>query len=532
VPTTVTHPHSRWLRLLVAVAATVVLSFSGAAPTAAQGPFQGADDWAFPSVGLNDSAFVSGCQGGISSEAGGVGISSACDWQDACMGTFGMPESYCDNGLLHLALDVCGDSETCRRTAEMIYLEASALMPLGPYPDGQRGGAKSQPHRGARVLGDPHLRTFDDFSYTLMSAGEFSVMRDREGRDLVQGRFYPWTDGAESVLTGVATRLGEREVAVQLDPTTGDLQVFIDGVPDTEVLAGFEEGIVVTDPLAGAAQVVTVRGTNGLVIDVVVFDQWIDIGISAPGSMLDQFTGLLGDANGDGLDDLVDSQGRHYLESEIYDPAFVGTWRVKPEDSMFIPDKSGFDYHSDEALSYPTNLKTTDDVAGPAYEAARQTCSDAGLADDELEWCAYDVAATGEDSFGQTEPVSSRHATQVAHPETIVVQPPSGSSGSPKPSAGEETTPLELLADRLVPPNATEFSRDATDGVALEIVYTSTDSADSVTEYYRRELASAGFDVSTTGELLLFTTPDGIAAGILVRSSDDGSLINISLKRS
>jgi hypothetical protein len=213
----------------------------------------------------------------------------------------------------------------------------------------------------------------------------------------------------------------------------------------------------------------------------------------------------------------------------------VATWRVAPADSMFIADPSGFDYQGQEALAYPKSLKTIEDIAGPALDLARQNCSHGGLQGDELEWCAYDVAATGDDGFALAEPISSQRSIVVAHPERIEVQPPSapGTSAGPSISAqptAQQPTVLHALAEQLVPPNSTEFSRHESE-ITLELVYTSTNLPTTLLDFYQQRLASLGIEPSISGDLVLFTAPNGVSGGILVRANDTGSSVNVSLKR-
>jgi ankyrin repeat protein len=409
--------------LLVGTALVAV----GAGPVRAQGAaVLTPQTWMYPEEAVDQRAPVNGCgsQGDdgidVPDQIGSVSFTDACNWHDRCYGTCGLSQGYCDRGMLAKTRDACGDDGVCTGIAKVYFLGV-ATFGGDAYWDGQRDGCKRDPRRDGRAHGDPHLVTLDGTPYSFMAAGEFAMVRDDAGTDLVQARFYP-QDDAFTVVSGVAVRLGVREVVVQQDPTTSVVSVYVDGEAVTREMAAFEEGLVeLGTAVPGTQQVIGVRGWDGLQVEAVVHPGRMDLSVHVPEARWGGTSGLLGDADGDPANDLVDRDGTllSSLEAwtQVYDEVFKEAYRVRPADSMFLTDGSGFDYHGDDITSYPRQLLTLDAFATDELEQARQRCAAAGLDADLLETCTFDVLVSGDERYADQAARSATRAAAITDPQ-------------------------------------------------------------------------------------------------------------------
>jgi hypothetical protein len=387
-----------------------------------------------------------------------VNFTADCYWHDRCYGTKGLSQSYCDDGMVTKHRESChrdaqsmivfnvqlGEREISREEvlsrclvdATLRYLAAS-LCGSGncfPGPNGYSGGqeeaCKNDPGGNGGVLGDPHLRTFDGRAYTLQAAGEFALVRDSAGEDLVQARFYPMTDQF-TVAAGVAVRIGAVEVAAQMDPDTAEVTVYVDGAVADRRVTVLEGGIVdLGERIEGARQVAIIRANDGLRVEVVALGvrdkSRLDILVHVPDVRLGGVSGLLGDADGDASNDLVDGEGQVVAASsqpsELHSETFLGAYRVSADGSMFIADGTAFDYHDDEIYEYPRELLSVEDFEPSAVVEAEAGCRAVGLSGNDLVACTYDVLVSGEDTYAETWAISAERARYFAHPHPPLQQ--------------------------------------------------------------------------------------------------------------
>ena len=87
---------------------------------------------------------------------------------------------------------------------------------------------------------------------------------------------------------------------------------------------------------------------------------------------------------------------------------------------------------------------------------------------------------------------------------------------------GPNTADLEELLDTFEPPNGTEVSRTSADNF-LFVIFTSTDDADSLADFYENAIADAGFDTVSRSE------SDGVYSWIFGEGTDSsfGGVIGI-----
>jgi ankyrin repeat protein len=224
------------------------------------------------------------------------------------------------------------------------------------------------------------------------------------------------------VVSGVAVRLGVREVVVQQDPTTSEVAVHVDGEPVTREMVAFEEGLVeLGTALPGTQQVIGVRDWDGLHVEAVVYPGRMDLSVHVPESRWGQISGLLGDADGNPGNDLVDRDGNLLSGVEawtqVHDEAFKDAYRVHPDDSMFHADGSGFDYHGNDIDSYPRQVITLDAFSDDELQTVRQRCAASGLTGELLETCAFDVLVSGDESYAEQAARSAARAREIADPQ-------------------------------------------------------------------------------------------------------------------
>lgn len=416
----------------VVVAALVLVagvSVSVAVPepaSAATGEISQAHTWLYPDDVVDQRASVNGCgsQGDdgvdVPDDWFGVSFTESCDWHDRCYGTKGLSQAYCDRGMLHRTKDACGSNWPCSRMADVYYLGVS-MFGGDPYREGQQAACDRDPGRDGRVHGDPHLQTLDGRNYSLMAAGEFALLRDADGSDLIQARFHPRTDDF-TIVSGVAVRLGEREVVVDLDPDTDDLTIHVDGERVTRDMAAFDEGLVeMGGALVGTRRVVSIRGWDGLLVEALVYPGRLDLSVHLPEAYWGEVSGLLGDADGDPENDLVDRRGRivpmDATSVEINgDDDVKEAFRIDPDDSMFTPDPDGFDYHADDIGKYPLTPDPLARFDEADIAAARELCESVGLEGAGLEACAFDVLVSGDEAYAQQSARSAARARYISHP--------------------------------------------------------------------------------------------------------------------
>lgn len=422
------------LMTLVALAAGLAV----AAPADAQGVVADPETWMYPQEAVDQRAPVNGCgsQGDdgvdVPDDWRGTSFTDACNWHDRCYGTKGLSQGYCDRGMLARSRDACAGDSICRGIAKVYFLGV-ATFGGEPYRQGQQAACDRDPRRDGRVHGDPHLVTLDGTYYSFMAAGEFAMIRDADGTDLVQARFHPESDSF-TIVSGVAVRLGEREVVVQQDPETSAVTVYVDGQVITRDMAAFEEGLVELDTaLVGTQQVVSVRGWDGFQVEAVVYEGRLDLSVHVPEAMWGQTSGLLGDADGDPDNDLVDANGNVITGMEawtqVYDDAFKEAYRIERSESMFVADEDGLDYHSDEMREYPREVVSVGQFEGAQQQAARARCSATGLEGELLETCIFDVLVSGDDSYADQAARSAARARDIAHPHGATSSSSGGASG-------------------------------------------------------------------------------------------------------
>jgi hypothetical protein len=210
------------------------------------------------------------------------------------------------------------------------------------------------PRRRNRGKGDPHLTTFDSFSYTFNGHGDYWLVRNNNGGAChVQARLEPIGTGGGTVITAIAMKCGsDAPVIVKLNGGRTGAEVYVgsemridlrpDGVPT------ISSGAVVATTirngsLNGSLVYVLSGGVDELVMEVSVVagGQLTFVGSADGPNYEGKILGLAGNANGDSNDDLRPSNdtlnplptGSSLREIHY---KFGETWRVQNNTADFF----------------------------------------------------------------------------------------------------------------------------------------------------------------------------------------------------
>ena len=280
--------------------------------------------------------------------------------------------------------------------------------------------------RPAVTWGDPHLVSWDGLGFDFQAAGEFTLARSTAGADFVlQVRYEPYPgSSAVSIATAAATLVDGHRVTY--DAGTDTLR--IDGVPTAidptagQVAVG--GGAVYLLPDGGyrivypdGQQTVTLNDRGG----------FLDFDLAAAPSRAGQFTGLLGNFDGNTGNDLVMADG-----SVLPQPVAFSTLYGAFADSWRVGGGSLFDYEAGEttgSFDIPGFPATPVDLASlpPALVAAARAAAQAnGITDPAvIDAAALDYLLTGDSGFldsAAAQPTPSAHAVpQVDVPVAVLL---------------------------------------------------------------------------------------------------------------
>lgn len=261
----------------------------------------------------------------------------------------------------------------------------------------------------ARSTGDPHLTTLDGLAYDFQAAGEYLLV-ERGAGVVVQARQEPATDSvcpSVSVNTAISARIGGSRVSVFVD----DARMWIDGVAqplDAPVV--FDDCSQVFPTPSGYGFV----WASGEQMVIHRRETRFDLDFAPAAEHAGAYSGLLGDFDGDPLNDLRDAAGtviptEPLAEADVYTRLRTAWLAIdhgrlfeeRPEEGPGAFDRDDFPARADGVEAF-----TEDEVA-----AAGAICADAGVVDGHrLKECALDVLCLGPDAApafaGQAEPAA------------------------------------------------------------------------------------------------------------------------------
>lgn len=297
----------------------------------------------------------------------------------------------------------------------------------------QVGGADS----GSDV-GDPHIRTVDGKRYDFQAAGEFTLLRDRDGMELQVRQTPvetppPITDSYSGLTTCVslntafAARVGSHRVSYQ-PVEQGRFRFFLDGKPALLTKDGINlDGHRVSAFDAGTEQGLRVDFVHRVVVLVTPllwasYGLWyLDVQVSrthaTEGIMgtISEGTWLPALPSGATVGPMPKSLPERYVA--LY-RTFANAWRLTEQTSLFLYAPRTFTAtFTDEDWPHPPPTERTHaDVTcklKPGFQAAlksidkgidvadaRRICANVTL-DDLHDACVFDVASTGDPAFAK-----------------------------------------------------------------------------------------------------------------------------------
>ncbi len=282
-----------------------------------------------------------------------------------------------------------------------------------------------------RSYGDPHFNTFDGLHYSLQILGEVILAYSPARNYEVQARQAQVPNRNNlSLNTAVAMRVCDHRVGMYVqDSPDGRSLMWVDGVPIDFVDNAF--------PLPNGGEIQRQDDRNYTVIwpsgDQVALKiinvsgaRIINIMPMVSRDHRNQMAGLLGNYNGNPNDDLRSRNGTQLQARSTYSVAtntlnralpaaipvyeletayfeqlykqFGDSWRVTQAESLF-DYPAGLTTASFTDRGFPAEYLTLNGVSDQDLEAAIEACEAAGVPEEQMDGCVFDVAATGNSGF-------------------------------------------------------------------------------------------------------------------------------------
>ena len=279
--------------------------------------------------------------------------------------------------------------------------------------------------------GDPHIHTVDGKRYDFQAAGEFILLRDRDGLE-VQARQTPVLTAAPiadpysgltacvSLNTAVAARVGSHRISYQPGRERGRLIFYLDGKPARLTPEGIDlEGHRVSSFEAGGEAALRIDYAHDAVVTVTPHF-WSSHGlwylnVSVSRTQADE--GIMGSIpDGSWLPLLSSGASLGPKPASLHDRyvalyrTFADSWRLTDRSSLFVYEPgtstANFTDRAWPAEQPPCKLKRQFRIPGAPVpggmpvERAERICKGVtikGLHAD----CVFDVATTGDESFAK-----------------------------------------------------------------------------------------------------------------------------------
>ena len=285
------------------------------------------------------------------------------------------------------------------------------------YCESKTPGARpGGPDEAGTSNGDPHVTTFDGLLYDLMTLGEFVTATDPQGGFTVQERHA--VAGFGTAISAVALGDGTHRLTFTADAIKSDATITVraDG-------AASSESQVTAGPLSGTstdAEHWTVTWPDGSAVQL-RWNEGFFLTVQPSAARAGRVVGILGSPDGNFLDDLALPDGSPASAADHYQ-AYGQAWWVTDATSLFDYDAG---QNTETFRVAPPNRP----VPQPPSEQALTSCRTGlgvGATTGELNACAFDVTATGSQSFVEAyQPVVQTRESFNA------VEPPASSPSSP-----------------------------------------------------------------------------------------------------
>lgn len=276
--------------------------------------------------------------------------------------------------------------------------------------------------------GEPHITTFDGYHYDLQTVGEFLLSKSTLNNFEIQVRQKAWS-GNVSANSAVAMNVHGMHVsfyASDFPDKSQSTPLYINGQPYTmhSTFVKFKKG--------GAIQQTT---DNGYVVywetgekAGVTISGYIDIALTVPRHEKSGLIGLMGNNDANEANDLKTSDGlpleihswasealqyvnfgkgdrlfgsSEKIFNEMIAKKFANSWRITESNSLFqYPPGQTTSNFTDKA--FPLSFNSVSDLTPEQVARARRTCQRAGVTDNNMQACVYDVAFTGQNVFAKS----------------------------------------------------------------------------------------------------------------------------------
>ena len=305
-----------------------------------------------------------------------------------------------------------------------------------PPPVGKAGPCTG---KCAGSNGDPHLTTINSYRYDFQGAGEFTLLRSKDGSLEIQTRQEPYTtNGTPRVATNtaLAVKVGGHRVGVYT--TTAGLQAKLDGaVLDATKTTDLGGGARVA-PYTGGLEIDFADGTKLWALSVGQYG--VNAEISPSDALRSSGVGLLGSVvpGGLGVPALPDgtrlpvAADTHQRNAVMYG-RYADAWRVTDTTTLF-------DYDTGKSTSTYTQKGFPADTADVTYadmtaqQRAAGATACAAITDQQLnDACVFDVGVSGQSGFSDSYKLMQTWSESGIATPTVSDAPLSQSSEAPSP---------------------------------------------------------------------------------------------------
>ncbi|MGB3414778.1 MAG: LCCL domain-containing protein [Microbacteriaceae bacterium] len=236
-----------------------------------------------------------------------------------------------------------------------------------------------------KVVGDPHILTFDGKFFPMHGIGEFLVTKN----DTFQAQIRTQETRPGRQISSVSAIAFEHKDTKFLIDAQG---IWVDGVAITEASAIIGEHHIVQSNLE-----IAITNTRDYFVRIVPAGWALDFHLSMP-KKATPYIGMMGN-NNDVEDDFIDRQGRFLgekLSFRDFYRSFVNSWRISDAESLF-PYEAGKNTASYTDLSFPKEEITSASFPEAERDIAERLCVASGMKyADFIEACMLDILVLGE----------------------------------------------------------------------------------------------------------------------------------------
>ncbi|HLO45771.1 MAG TPA: LamG-like jellyroll fold domain-containing protein [Leadbetterella sp.] len=255
--------------------------------------------------------------------------------------------------------------------------------------ENQQTGNSSTESSNAGSWGDPHFTTLDDEYYDFQGVGEFLALKSTTDKLELQVRQQPYgNSNMVSVNTAIAFNTGSDIISFNLNPK----KIFINKKEIS--LSSPEINLNNGGKLTKIGEDYKIKNSNNDVLSVLFNSDYLNYIISLNNNRKGKTLGLLGNFDGDKLNDITIRNGTKVDVNDfkkLYSD-FADSWRITQTESLFEYE-SGKNTISYTDKNFPSKNYS---ISQSSYQNAVKVCTDAGVfREPALSSCVYDVALSG-----------------------------------------------------------------------------------------------------------------------------------------